>query len=178
MRRWNILQRELEQKTRGMLRYQDLKIGEAMEAAATGNVVDATAAQWTTAENVRPDISEAIRLCREDNYEPDTLVLSPRAYELLLNSISVTEEWTAGVVREGRLLSYLGLSVVPSNNLPTEDNVFVFKKNAFGFLAQAIPLSTDTEYIKSLLAWRIYIWAMDAPVVDVPDAIAVIKNVY
>jgi len=177
-----LLRREVENKVQGMNRYLDKNIiGAAMEDNA-GNSVDASAAQWTTAGNIQPDVSEAISLIEEDNYFPHTMVVSPRAHELLLNSLTTQAEVQVvpGVVRDGRVQSYLGLSLVVSNNLPTPNTVLIFAKNKFGVLFEAYPLTTipPKEDPTNPLIYRAYFYACHGAAIDRPNAICKITNVY
>jgi len=177
---FNLLRIHLEDATDRMVRYLDKWISKEMEDAVTttnGHEV-ATSGIWTgTSPKPKEDVAKAIRIIREDNYEPDTLVLSPKAYEALLTTITVAEEWTAGIIREGRLATYLGLNVLVSNNKQTESSILVAAKNKFGFLAEAIPLSTDQEYVKRTKMHYIYIEAMHLPVITRYQAIAEVTGV-
>jgi len=180
---FNLLRIHLEDATDRMVRYLDKWISKVMEDAVTttNGHEFATAGIWTGAGGATPkpkeDIAKAIRIIREDNYEPDTLIISPKAYEALLTTITVAEEWTAGIIREGRLATYLGLNVLVSNNKQTESSALIAAKNKFGFLAEAIPLSTDQEYVKRTKMHYIYIEAMHLPVITRYQAIAEVTGV-
>jgi len=182
---WNTLRREIEQKSRGMALYLDKRISDAMVAGAN-NSVSATGAQWTTAGNIQPDVAEAIRQIEEDNLFPTTMVLSPRAHELMLNSLVTTAQTISppGTIRNGRVETYLGITDIRvSNNLTSPDTVLIFAKNEYGFLAQAYPLQTEGPvYIGERpgdpKVWRASMWAMDVPVIDQGDAICKITDVY
>jgi len=180
---WNTVRREIEQKSAGMARYLDKRISDAMETNA-GNTFSASTKQWTTAANIQPQIAQAIRMLEEDNIplEELVLVLSPRAHELMLNSLVTTAQTIAppGTVRAGRVQEYLGITDVRvSNNLSTPDTVFIFQRNGYGWLAQAYPLTTEgPNYIEEYMVWRARMWTMDGVAIDQPDAICTIKDVY
>jgi len=180
---WNVLRREIEQKSAGMARYLDRRISDLIVAEA-GNSISATAAQWTTAGNIQPDVAEAIRLLEEDNIpiEDMCMVLSPRAHELMLNSLVTTAQTIAppGQIQRGRVVEYLGITDIRvSNNLSTADTVLIFRKNGYGWLAQAYPLTTEgPNYVEEFMVWRARMYAMDKPVVDQPNAICKITDVY
>jgi len=177
---FNLLRIHLEDATDRMVRYLDKWISKVMEDAVTtvNGHEFATKGIWTgTDPKPKQDVAKAIRVIREDNYEPDTLVMSPEAYEALLGTITVAEEWTAGIIREGRLATYQGLNVLISNNKQTNSSILVAAKNRFGFLAEAIPLSTDQEYVKRTKMHYIYIEAMHLPVITRYQAIAEVTGV-
>jgi len=179
---WNTIRREIDQKSRGMALYLDKRISKAMEENA-GNSISASAAQWTTAGNIQPDVAEAIRLLEEDNVPLDDImmILSPRAHELVLNSLVTTAQVITppGEVRDGRVIRYLGLPVRVSNNLNTADTVLVFQRNGYGWLNQCYPLTVEgPTYNEEHMVWRARMYAMDVPVVDQPDAICKITSVY
>jgi len=173
-----IMRRNIEGATRAMARYEDKEIIANAITNATG-INSFTSGGWTTATNVRPEVAEAIRRCREDNAEPDTMILSPRGYELLLNAIDVSNDWGARAALErGAIPTYMGLNVIVSNNMKVANEALVLAKNKFGWLAEAIPIRSDTEYIKRTKTHWIYLEAMSGCAIDQPTAICKITGIY
>jgi len=187
-RRFNVLERELEQKARGMALYQDRKIGTALDGV-TENVIDLDP---VTAKNSWKDgfsyvvdsVALAISYLEEDNIPlrgRGALIVSPTAHYYMLSGMTVTAETITapGVIREGRVQNFLGLDVVVSNNLPTPTNAFVVARNLFGWMAQAYPISTlPPELVRELMVYRAFIYAMDGFVLDQPKAVCKIADVY
>ena len=190
---WNTIRREVEQKAKGMGLYLDKKISDAMIAAATTEV-DASSGKWTTATNIQPDVSEAIKSLEDLNIDLEDMmmVLSPTAHMYVLNSLTTISTTVfaispPGVVTGNRVTEYLGLPVRVSPNMGGDvangDTSLIFGKNEFGWLNECYPMTTKgPDYIGEIIGnpkvYRAEMWAMNIPVIDQPDAIVKITEVF
>jgi len=179
-RQFNILQRALKKAGQRMAIYQEKKITSALDGVTENS--ESRSGLWTTFTNAVKDIAEAIRFIEEDNVPGGAtdLIVSPRVHEVLLSGMTITAEAIAapGVIREGRVTNFLGLNVNVTNNLPDDDDVFVVAKNEFGWMPQAYAISTMApEFVRELMCYRAFIYAMDAFVLDQPKAVAAIREV-
>jgi len=184
-RRFNVLERELEQKARGMALYQDRKIADALEKVTENEQTLIDGKRWDDGISYAVDsVAKAISWIESDNIPirgRGALIVSPEAHYYLLSGMTVTAETIVapGVVREGLVQNFLGLDVVVSNNLPNPANAYVVTKNLFGWMAQAYPISTlPPELVRELMVYRAFIYAMDGFVLDQPKATAPIRTVY
>jgi len=184
-RRFNVLERELEQKARGMALYQDRKIATALDGVTENVITPATAERWDDDFKFAvDDIAEAIYMIEEDDIpmrDRGVLIISPKTHYLLLRGLTITQETITApaIIREGRVERFLGLEVVVSNNLPSPANAFVVVRNLFGWMAQAYPISTlPPELVRELMVYRAFIYAMDGFCLDQPKAVVKIDTVY
>lgn len=187
---WNTIRREVDQKAKGMGLYLDERISEEMIDNA-GTEVDASAADWaTSADNIQPDVSEAIAELEdlEVDFETLRMIMSPQAHRYMLDALTTTAMTTSppGRVAGGRVIEYLGVPVEVSTNLHYDvaagDTVIIYSPNEYGWLGEAYPLTVNGpvyvgEKPGDPKVYRAEMWAMNVPVVDQPDAIAIITEV-
>jgi len=178
-----IMRRNLEAATRAMARFEDKEIISNAVQTATGingfDVPTTPEERWDTdTAKPRKHVGQAIYECRADNFEPDTMIMSPKVYWHLLRNIDLASDWGARAALEmGAVPRYQGLQVIVSNNMKEPNNIIVCAKNKFGWLAEAIPIRSDTEYIKRTKTHYIYIEMMNGAVIDNPTAICEIRGV-
>jgi hypothetical protein len=120
----------------------------AMSAVASALADTAAIATWNnaTVANRKPleDILLAVQTIEDRNqgYNPDTLVVSPKAYTYLMLNDAIAQlrkrETSDNPVYTGMIESVAGLNVIKTPNLPNGLNALVLDSNALGGMADEV----------------------------------------
>ncbi len=76
---------------------------------------------WSNSDNDPfSDIQDAINIVRDQNFNPDTILMDPDAYSILVTNQNVVDRLERGATADGTINSISGLDIMVDNTLDSE----------------------------------------------------------
>ena len=185
----NTIGRKIERAAYRMRSFEDNLIFKSIVGTTGVNEIpDGT--NWTTvtgtgAGDPISDLEQAKRLIRDTTYLEATDVIMTSAmfermtkFDLIRNKLYNSTSY----VESGLVPSLVGLNIMIDNAVDPEDagRMVVVRRNAFGYLAEAIPLTTvavpGAQTGNIMIDNRYYNLCMAEPIVDAPEFICVVSG--
>jgi len=185
----NTIARKIERAAYRMRAFEDSIIFNALLTTSGVNTI-ADGSNWTAptgagAGDPIADLEQAKRLIRDATYlEPTDIIMSSLMYERLSKFDTIRNKLynSQGFVEKGEIPTLVGLNILVDNAIDPADagQIAVVRRNAFGYLAEAIPLNTlpvpGVNVGNIMVDMRYYNLCMAEPVMDAPEFICVISG--
>jgi hypothetical protein len=178
--------RKIDRSTFKMRRFEDDLIWSRVLGATGVNTFDGS--NWTDTANGDPvgDLEKAKRLIADatEGAQATDVIMSSIMRERLgkFDVVRNNNYLQAQVVQTGVIPGLAGLNIVVDNAVDPNDvgQAVVVRRNAFGFLAESIPLSTvpvsGANLGNPMIDSRYYNFAMAEPVIDSPEMICILTG--
>lgn len=121
-------------------------------------------------------IGAAMEAVWKKNYEPDTIVVAPKDYRLLMTNDDVLDAFspTTNVAKNGNVGTLLGLNVVVSNSV-TADQALVLESKTAATYRVVEDMKTNVSPVEGI-KYVLRAWEIGVPFVTDPGAICKIAN--
>jgi hypothetical protein len=185
----NTIGRKIERAAYRMRAFEDNLIFKSiMETTGVNEIPDAT--NWNVATGAGmgdpiSDLEQAKRLIRDTTYlEATDVIMSSMTFERMTKFDLIRNKLynSTSYVESGVVPSLVGLNILIDNAVDKNDDgkMVVLRRNSFGYLAEAIPLTTvavpgaNTGNI--MIDNRYYNMCMAEPIVDAPEFVCVVSG--
>jgi len=185
----NTIGRKIERAAYRMRAFEDTLIFDSIiNTTGVNEISDGT--NWALptgagAGDPISDLEQAKRLIRDTTYlEATDVIMSSAMFERMTKFDLIRNKLYNSVsyVETGVVPSLVGLNIMIDNSIDVNDSgrMVVLRRNAFGYLAEAIPLTTvDVEGKLTgniMIDNRYYNLCMAEPVVDAPEFVCVVSG--
>jgi len=185
----NTIGRKIERAAYRMRAFEDNLIFKSI-LGTSGITEVADGSNWTANSGTGmgdpiADLEQAKRLIRDTTFlEATDIIMSSAMFERMTKFDIIRNKLYNSVsyVESGVVPSLVGLNIIIDNAIDPTDvgQVCVLRRQAFGYLAEAIPLTTvAVEGVQTgniLIDHRYYNLCMAEPVVDAPEFICVVSG--
>jgi len=185
----NTIGRKIERAAYRMRAFEDNLIFDSI-LNTTGIVEIPDGSDWTANTGAGmgdpiADLEQAKRLIRDSTYlEATDVIMSSATFERMTKFDIIRNKLYNSVsyVESGQVPSLVGLNIIIDNAIDPTDTgqMCVLRRQAFGYLAEAIPLTTvaveGAQTGNIMIDHRYYNLCMAEPIVDAPEFICVVSG--
>lgn len=185
----NTIGRKIERAAYRMRFFEDSLIFDSIiNTTGVNEIADGT--NWTTTTGAGmgdplSDLEQAKRLIRDTTYlEATDVIMSSAMFERMTKFDMIRNKLYNSVsyVETGVVPTLVGLNIMIDNAIDPTDSgkMCVLRRNAFGYLAEAIPLTTaavpGVQAGNIMIDNRYYNLCMAEPIIDAPEFICVVSG--